>query len=372
MRRSIIAAAFTVQVLLLLTAVAAPARVGPRDNMIFIHHSIGRGLLVSSTGATRDSLAAWNARAGTEVVLWDHDYGAGHPVWGLSNTDGVNLGYSYGDEFNNTIEVDGYRQLFCTANAGRDSLMANHAVIAFKPGYESGWLWLLSDAQLDSAKADYLAMRGFFDLHPEKAFVVVTQPPVNRNADYLDPLVNDRSRALSNWLKSAAFLSGHPNVYAFDLFDQLATPDLAGDPLRNTLRYEYEADHATSDPHPNDLANTIVGPLFAHFLYTVAVTHGTGVPGLNTAVTLAAWPNPFNPRVEFAFDLAEPAIVRLAIHDARGRLVAELDNGALSAGRHLQTWDGRDSAGRAAASGAYFARLQAAGRATVIKVMLAR
>ena len=372
MRRSNVALRSFLPILLLLATIAVPARAGPRDKIIFIHHSIGRGLLSSATGATRDSLAVWNAHAGTHIVLWDHDYGAGHPVWGLSNAAGVNLGYSYGDQFNNTIEVNGYRQLFCTSNAGRDSLMKNHEVIVFKPGYESGYLWLLSNAELDSAKADYLAMRRFFDQHPEKVFVVLTQPPMNHNSTSYDPVVNDRSRALSNWLMSPPFLAGHPNLYAFNFFDQLATANVPTDALRNTLRVAYEIDPATSDPHPNDFADTIIGPLFSRFLYAVATANATGAPGVPTPVVLSAWPNPFNPRVELVFDLPAPSPVQLAIHDARGRLVTELWTGALAAGRHVQAWDGRDGAGRPAASGPYFARLRSDAGVTVSKMMLAR
>jgi hypothetical protein len=354
-------------------ALPAGAALPVRDDIIFIHHSIGRGLIDPYTASARDSLATWNARNGTQVVLWDHDYGPDHPVWGLTDPLGINLGYAYGEEFNNTIQVAGYRALFCTDNAARDSLLDNHAIIAFKPGYESGWLWLLDDAQLDSAKADYLAMRDFFDQHPDRLFIVVTQPPLHRNAPYLDGR-KDRARALSRWLRSPEFLGGRQNLATFDLFDQLATPDDPRDPYCNTLKYEYELDHTNSDPHPNDVADHVVGPLFALFLYRAATLgRPVDVPDARPLIGLeAARPNPFNPRTEMAFVLGAAAHARLTLHDARGRLVAVLADAVREAGRHTAVWDGTDTRGRPAPSGVYFARLQVAGETRVRRLVLAR
>ncbi|MFO7655063.1 MAG: FlgD immunoglobulin-like domain containing protein [Candidatus Krumholzibacteriia bacterium] len=72
-------------------------------------------------------------------------------------------------------------------------------------------------------------------------------------------------------------------------------------------------------------------------------------------------PNPFNPATTIVFVLAEDGPVRLDIHDGAGRRVRTLRTGRASAGRHEATWDGRDAAGRAVASGAYHVRLQAGG-----------
>jgi len=66
-------------------------------------------------------------------------------------------------------------------------------------------------------------------------------------------------------------------------------------------------------------------------------------------------PNPFNPTTTIALVLDRPGTAVVAVHDARGRRVRTLQDGYLAAGRHLLTWDGRDAAGRPAASGIYFA-----------------
>lgn len=70
-------------------------------------------------------------------------------------------------------------------------------------------------------------------------------------------------------------------------------------------------------------------------------------------------PNPFRPSTTIGFDLPRPSRVRLAIFDARGRLVRVLVDGNLPAGRHRAHWDGRMERGGAAASGVYFARFRA-------------
>jgi len=49
-----------------------------------------------------------------------------------------------------------------------------------------------------------------------------------------------------------------------------------------------------------------------------------------------------------------------------------LDGVARNAGAHVGVWDGRDDAGRPAASGAYLVRLRAAGRTTAGKFTLVR
>ncbi len=89
----------------------------------------------------------------------------------------------------------------------------------------------------------------------------------------------------------------------------------------------------------------------------------TGVPdqdGLPAVTRLhAAVPNPFNPLTTLSFDLAGPGPVRLDVFDLRGRLVRRLLDQPLPAGVHRVAWDGRDSKGRAAASGTYLYRLRA-------------
>ncbi len=76
---------------------------------------------------------------------------------------------------------------------------------------------------------------------------------------------------------------------------------------------------------------------------------------------LPAWPNPFNPSTNVAFDLARAGQVRLMVYDVAGRRVAELHAGELPVGRHTFRWDGRDYDGRTVSAGVYLVRLAADG-----------
>jgi len=96
-------------------------------------------------------------------------------------------------------------------------------------------------------------------------------------------------------------------------------------------------------------------------------------PGPTPAVlSLTAYPNPANPRVNLRTELPAAGPVRLTIHDARGRLVATLVQGQQPAGALSVAWDGRDQAGRAVASGVYHARLVTALGASGERVTLLR
>jgi hypothetical protein len=81
-------------------------------------------------------------------------------------------------------------------------------------------------------------------------------------------------------------------------------------------------------------------------------------------------PNPFNPLTTFSYSLAEPAHVRIVIYDARGAVVAALDQGTQPAGKHKAAWAGHNMSGNPAASGVYFYRLVGAGEVPARKMIL--
>ena len=105
------------------------------------------------------------------------------------------------------------------------------------------------------------------------------------------------------------------------------------------------------------------------------VDAGLGVPPMRLD-DLAAAPNPFNPRTEIVFRLANvPAgntPVTVDLYDTAGRRVRRLWDGPLAAGRHRLTWDGRDDAGAALASGLYLVRVRWQGGMERLKLTLAR
>jgi hypothetical protein len=97
-------------------------------------------------------------------------------------------------------------------------------------------------------------------------------------------------------------------------------------------------------------------------LTLLAVWGSTGVDeGLEVTLPMALdqnVPNPFNPVTQISFTLAEAGPARLEVFDARGRRLTVLAAGQMAEGHHSVQWDGRDDAGRTAASGIYFYRLQ--------------
>lgn len=104
----------------------------------------------------------------------------------------------------------------------------------------------------------------------------------------------------------------------------------------------------------------------------IAATHGrsqwtldlttlpVGVPPAGPLATLelgVPTPNPSRGAVRLALDLPAAGAVEAGVFDLAGRRVASLAAGALAAGRHDLSWDGRDAAGRAVPAGVYFARV---------------
>ncbi|MCD4650378.1 MAG: T9SS type A sorting domain-containing protein [Candidatus Cloacimonetes bacterium] len=78
-----------------------------------------------------------------------------------------------------------------------------------------------------------------------------------------------------------------------------------------------------------------------------------------TKVTLKNYPNPFNPTTKISFDLPLDSDVELAVYNVKGQLVKTIASDYLEAGTHTFTWNGKNNAGKQAASGVYFSRLKA-------------
>jgi len=80
-------------------------------------------------------------------------------------------------------------------------------------------------------------------------------------------------------------------------------------------------------------------------------------------------PNPFRDATTLRLALPAPGPARLVIYDCAGRVVRDLIDAPLAAGRHAVTWDGTGSGGRPLAGGIYFARLESAGRTVQRKLV---
>lgn len=97
-----------------------------------------------------------------------------------------------------------------------------------------------------------------------------------------------------------------------------------------------------------------------------------GDPSMRPTVhrLVGAYPNPFNPRTEVSFELAEATHVRVDVHDVRGRLIRTLINESRPSGLHAVMWNGRDNSGSTVASGTYYLRFNAGDRVETRKVAL--
>ena len=82
------------------------------------------------------------------------------------------------------------------------------------------------------------------------------------------------------------------------------------------------------------------------------------------------YPNPFNPQTTIAFTIKTRGHAQLSVYDVGGRLVRTLANEVRAAGPQQVTWDGRNGAGEAVASGVYFYRLVAGDFSQTKKMVL--
>ena len=84
------------------------------------------------------------------------------------------------------------------------------------------------------------------------------------------------------------------------------------------------------------------------------------------------FPTPFNAEVTIPFALAEAGPVRISVYNLMGQPVRVLRDGWTEAGAHRVHWDGRTGAGAEAASGVYWAVLQAGDAVQTAKLALIR
>ena len=79
-------------------------------------------------------------------------------------------------------------------------------------------------------------------------------------------------------------------------------------------------------------------------------------------------PNPASGPVNVLFTMPRAGRARVSVIDVTGRQVRGLAEGVFGAGAHDLRWDGRDDAGRTAAAGVYFVRVETGGSARVSRV----
>ncbi len=221
---------------------------GDFRNIIFLHHSVGERLI--NEGGVRELFA----KAGYD--FWDHDYN-----WiGLRNPSGRQVGYSYNVPQDNT-DPDGLAGIFGQPVYGLPlntfSALLQHQVIAFKSCFPASNIQ--SDEQLAERKTYYLKIRAVIDQHPDKLFILLTQPPLNPAET--TPEAAARAREIVQWLMSDEYLAGHSNIAAFDLYTLLAENDPSSSDY-NMLRASYRTG---VDSHPVKTTNEKIGAMFVDF-----------------------------------------------------------------------------------------------------------
>jgi len=87
---------------------------------------------------------------------------------------------------------------------------------------------------------------------------------------------------------------------------------------------------------------------------------------------ISAGPNPFNPKVVVRFGLPRSGHTTMDVFDVRGRRVAGLLDEVLQAGHHEVSWQGKDTRGRAVASGVYFMKLSSGDMEQSQRVLLVK
>jgi hypothetical protein len=255
------------------------------SNIMFLHHSTGSGLIYG--GSVRSLIDSYNTQHGTNLEFWDHGYNAG----GVHDQD-ENYYENYDIPYDNT-DPDGFYALFNLPihdppdNAFSKFMLPHqmgsrtitHEVFIFKSCFPASNI--SSEAMLNQYKTWYLAIRDVMDAHPEKIFIPLSPPPLVRSAT--TPENAARARRFAYWLASSEYLSGHPNVFVYNFWGDLAEHDSTSIYF-NCLKAAFGGDGG--DSHPNDLGNQTCGPLFVACITNAIETYGGSNPNQPPVVSL--------------------------------------------------------------------------------------
>jgi PKD repeat protein len=103
----------------------------------------------------------------------------------------------------------------------------------------------------------------------------------------------------------------------------------------------------------------------------IVITTGTDdQTQASVLMSLANYPNPFNPATTICFNIPKFSQVNLSVYNIKGQIVKQLADENMQQGQHKVVWDGRDEYRKAVSSGVYFVRLEAGHQTITGKVML--
>ncbi len=106
--------------------------------------------------------------------------------------------------------------------------------------------------------------------------------------------------------------------------------------------------------------------------FTVTEQAGAEDLALDNRPALSIGPNPAQGATTIRYLVPATTTSRLAIYDPQGRIVRSLETAPSASGWHEVAWDGRDDAGRPAASGSYWVRLWTPGELRTVRVVTIR
>ena len=110
--------------------------------------------------------------------------------------------------------------------------------------------------------------------------------------------------------------------------------------------------------------------------FIVPQPHGTtGIAegennSLPTTISLANYPNPFNPVTCIEYTVPEAGYLELIVYNTLGQKIRTLIKKQSPAGNYKVIWDGKNDAGKQVPSGMYFYRLKTGKGTTLLKKML--
>lgn len=236
-----------------------------KNRAIFLHHSTGGDLY--SRGKVADWIITYNSTKGTSFHMDIRTYPDTPYTW-------ANYPYDYWKLWVNKNCINSNPNIECLS-----SIASNYDLIIYKHCYPGAAIAVdvgkpdvtSSRQSLENYKLQYRALRTLMDEMPDKKFMVWTLAPLHQLATSVDAA--NRANEFAKWVKTQWLTEDgkpHTNIFIFDFFSLAA--EMNENPANGKqlcLKYDYEDSHTSNNSHPNTLANTTIGPLFAQAVVKV-------------------------------------------------------------------------------------------------------
>lgn len=250
---------------LLIFLMASTAVFSQKNKAIFLVHSTGTSLY--SEGKVADWLQTYNTANATNFQITTRTFPNTPWPW-------ENYPYDYWKLWVNNSCNNADPDIECLP-----SIAGNYGLVIFKHCYPGASIEVdlgkpditSKRKSIENYKLQYRALRTLMDGMPDKKFMVWTLVPLHRLATTTDQA--NRAYQFVQWMKTEWLTEDgklHPNIFIFDFFSLAAEMSLS--PVNGKqycLKYDYEYSHTSNDSHPNTLANSTIGPLFAEAVVKV-------------------------------------------------------------------------------------------------------